>query len=103
MIVLDTSVVSEVMKPAPETRVMEWLRGHALEEFATTAVSVAEIGYGLCRLPPGRRRDDLEARYRTFLARGFGDRILPFDAVAADPYGELVTGWQAAGRARSMR
>jgi predicted nucleic acid-binding protein len=98
VIVLDTNVISEVMKPAPEARVMAWLRAQALEELATTAVSLAEIGYGLCRLPPGRRRDDLEARYRTFLARGFGDRILPFDAVAADLYGELVTSRQAAGR-----
>ena len=77
---------------------MEWLRGHPLEELATTAVSLAEIRYGLRRLPPGRRRGDLEARFRTFLARGFGDRILPFDAVAADLYGELVTSRQATGR-----
>jgi hypothetical protein len=51
VIVLDANLVSGVMKPAPETRVMEWLRGHALEELATTAVSAAEIGYGSAACP----------------------------------------------------
>jgi predicted nucleic acid-binding protein len=65
---------------------------------ATTSVTLAELNYGLRRLPSGQRRDDLEGRLRTFLARGFGDRILPFDAVAADLYADIVTGRQKAGR-----
>lgn len=98
MIVLDTNVISEAIKPSPDPRVMAWLRGQSLADVATTAVSLAEINYGLCRLPRGRRRDDLEARIRTFLARGFGDRILVFDAPAAGVYGEVVTARQSAGR-----
>jgi toxin FitB len=86
------------MRPAPNARVMSWLRAQPLAELATTAVTLAEIKYGLCRLPRGRRRDDLESRLRTFLARGFGDQILAFDAVAADLYGEIVTARQEAGR-----
>jgi hypothetical protein len=98
VIVLDTNVISEAMRPAPDAAVMAWLRAQPLSEIATTAVSLAEIDYGLCRMPPGRRRKDLEARLRTFLARGFDDRILPFDAAAAGLYGSIVTSRQAMGR-----
>ena len=98
MIVLDTNVIAEVMRPVPEARVMAWLRGQSLASLATTAVSLAEINYGLFRLPRGRRRDDLEARLRTFFARAFGDRILAFDATAAGVYGEIVTSRQSVGR-----
>lgn len=98
MIVLDTNVISEVMRPAPDRRVMGWLRAQSFERLATTAVSVAEVNYGLCRLPSGRRRDDLQARFRALLARGFGERILAFDAIAADLYGEIVAARQRVGR-----
>lgn len=98
MIVLDTNVISEAIKPSPDAHVMAWLRGQSLAIMATTAVSLAEINYGLCRLPRGRRRDDLETRLRAFLARGFGDRILAFDAPAAGVYGEIVTARQSVGR-----
>lgn len=98
MIVLDTNVISEATKPAPEPRVMAWLRDQPPEKLATTAVSLAEINYGLSRLPRGRRREELEARFRTFFARGFDDRLLAFDAAAAGVYGEIVTARQSAGR-----
>jgi hypothetical protein len=98
VIVLDTNVISEAIKPSPNAHVMAWLRGQLLANMATTAVSLAEINYGLCRLPRGRRRDDLEARLRTLLARGFGDRILAFDAPAAGVYGDIVTARQSVGR-----
>ena len=86
------------MKPVPDRRAMAWLRAQPLTELATTAVTLAEINYGLCRLPPGRRRDDLTGRVKTFLAQGFGERILAFDARAADFYGEIVTTRQGVGR-----
>lgn len=98
MIVLDTNVISEVMKSSPDGRVLEWLRARPLESLAITAISIAEIRYGLRRLPGGRRREDLEARFRTFLDRGFGDRILSFDGVAADTYGEIAAVRQGTGR-----
>jgi toxin FitB len=97
VIVLDTNVISEVMRPVPYAQVMTWLRGQPLQELTITAVSVAEISYGLRLLPQGRRRSDLGARFRTFLAHGFSDRILAFDAEAADLYGEIVTIRRAAG------
>lgn len=98
MIVLDTNVVSEMMKPGPEARVMAWLRAQRSQDLATTAITLAEINYGLRRLPDSRRRDDLQTRFKSFMMRGFGDRILAFDAVAADFYGEIVTARQSAGR-----
>lgn len=98
MIVLDTNVVSEVMKVSPDVRVLEWLRARPPQDLAIAAVSVAEIRYGLRRLPSGRRRDDLEARFATFLDRGFGERIIAFDAAPADLYGEIVATRQGAGR-----
>ena len=60
VIVLDTNVISEAIKPSPDAQVIAWLRAQFLADMATTAVSLAEINYGLCRLPRGRRRDDLE-------------------------------------------
>ena len=98
MIILDTNVVSEAMKPAPHAGVMAWLREQPLEELATTAITLAEINYGLRRLPHGRRRGDLEARLRAFMAHGFGNRVLAFDAIAADAYAEIVVARQSAGR-----
>jgi predicted nucleic acid-binding protein len=98
VIVLDTNVISEVMRPAPDAGVMTWLRAQPFERLATTAVSVEEVSYGLCRLPAGRRRNDLQVRFRALLARGFGERILAFDAVAADLYGEIVSARQRTGR-----
>jgi predicted nucleic acid-binding protein len=61
-------VISEAMKRAPDRHVMAWLRAQPLAELATTAVTLAEIDYGLRRLPRGRRRDDLTRRVETFLA-----------------------------------
>ena len=98
MIILDTNVISEVMKPAPHAGVMAWLRKQLLEELATTAITLAEINYGLRRLPHGRRRGDLEARLGAFMAHGFGNRILAFDAIAADAYAEMDIARRSAGR-----
>jgi predicted nucleic acid-binding protein len=55
VIVLDTNVVSEAIKPSPDAHVMAWLRGQSLANLATTAVSLAEINYGLCRLRRGAK------------------------------------------------
>ncbi len=68
MIVLDTNVVSELMKATPEAAVREWLVQLGDETLTTTAVTVAEIEFGLQRLPFGRRRADLRARFESFTA-----------------------------------
>lgn len=97
MILLDTNVVSELMRPEPAAAVLAWLRAQSLRDLATTAVTAAEIRYGLARLPEGRRRWELEERFRLFLLRGFDRRILPFDAAASELYGEIVAGREREG------
>lgn len=98
MILLDTNVVSEAMKPVPAPAVLDWLREQPLHQLTMSAVSVAEIRYGIARLPKVRRRMDLEERFHAFLARGFSNRILPFDQATADVYGELVAHREGLGK-----
>ena len=98
MIVLDTNVISEIMRPAPSRAVLEWLRALPPAELATTTISIAEIRYGLARLDPGERRTDLESRFSQFLVRGFGGRIFDFDLRAAEIYGDLVAERERMGK-----
>ena len=98
MIILDTNIISEAMRPAPEARVMAWLRKQPLNTLATTAVNIAEIRYGLGRLSEGQRRRNLDERFRLFLARGFDDRVMVFDAAAAEAYSAIVVERERAGR-----
>ncbi len=97
MIVLDTNVVSELMRPEPSRLVLRWLEQQPHAELNTTAVSVAEIHYGICRLPGGRRRDQLAVAAEDIF-RGFAWQILPFSHSAALEYGALVAGRERAGR-----
>jgi len=98
MILLDTNVVSESMKPVPAPTVMGWLRGRPMHQLKISAVTVAEIRYGLARLPQGRRRLEIEERFRVFVMRGFSNRVLPFDQAIADVYGELVAYRESLGK-----
>ena len=97
MIVLDTNVVSELMRPEPDRLVLRWLEQQPHPGLNTTAVSVAEIHYGICRLPAGRRRDQLAVAAEDIF-RGFAWQILPFSHSAALEYGALVAGRERAGR-----
>jgi predicted nucleic acid-binding protein len=98
MIILDTNVISELMLARPHPIVLDWVNGQHLSELATTTINVAEIRYGLARLPPGRRRSDLDARFRGFAGRAFADRVLDFDRIAAEVYGDLVAFRERPGR-----
>jgi toxin FitB len=98
MIILGTNVISELMLARPQPAVLGWLNGLALSELATTTISVAEVRYGLARLPPGRRRSDLDTRFRAFAARAFANRVFDFDRIAAEVYGELVVARERSGR-----
>lgn len=98
MILLDTNVVSAVMAPAPAAAVVEWLNRQVTETLFLSTVTVAEIGYGLRLLPDGRRRRDLRDRFARFVATGFEQRLLPFDAAAADLYGEVLGHRREPGR-----
>lgn len=97
MIILDTNVISELMHPEPDVRVVSWLAQQKARILATTALSIAEINHGLCRLPNGKRRKGLEERFQQFSAAAFGARVFSFDEASAYHYGELAAKREKAG------
>ena len=94
MIVLDTNVVSELMKAEPDPRVRDWLARIGEAPLTTTAITVSEIEFGLRRLPDGRRKDDLYARFEAFVS---ALTVLPLDDPAARETGRLRAMRGAAG------
>ncbi|MCB1053940.1 MAG: type II toxin-antitoxin system VapC family toxin [Acidobacteria bacterium] len=101
MILLDTNVVSAVMKPLPNPVVLRWLDRPPVVDLYLSSITIAEIGFGLNLLPEGRRRRDLETRFELFVHRGFEDRILPFDEPAAREYAKLMSLRRRIGRPMS--
>ncbi|MFN9336037.1 MAG: type II toxin-antitoxin system VapC family toxin [Alphaproteobacteria bacterium] len=97
MILLDTNVISEAMKPAPERAVRDWLDAQAAETLFLSSVTIAELSFGIAALPKGRRKDNLTAALDGLLEL-FAVRILPFDTAAAQRYGELAAKARIAGR-----
>jgi hypothetical protein len=97
MIVLDTNVVSELMRPSPSPSVLSWLRGQRADELYTTAITLAEIRYGIERLPDGKRKQLLAAAANEVFG-GFEEQVLSFDDRAALQYAGIVSGRDRAGR-----
>ena len=97
MIVLDTNVVSEAMKPEPSPAVMAWLNAQAAPTLFLSSVTLAELLFGIAALPAGRRKDLLSQALEGLL-RLFRDRVLPFDTDAARHYAELAVTARASGR-----
>lgn len=96
MIVLDTNVVSELMRAKPAPAVLAWLRQSSGAGLYTTAVTVAEIRYGIARLSEGQRRESLhQAANEVFAA--FPRQVLPFDLAAAGAYAEVVASRERLG------
>jgi len=89
MIILDTNVVSELMRAEPAAQVRKWILARRPGELGTTAVTVAEIRYGIERLPAGRRKDALLSAAVDLFAV-FGDLVQPFDTAAAEWYGRIT-------------
>ena len=98
MFVLDTNVVSELMRLAPDPAVASWVVGRATASLFLTAISEAELRFGLAVMPPGRRRDGLAASLERMLRPGFTNRVLPFDSAAAHAYAEIAATRRAIGR-----
>ena len=89
MIVLDTNIVSELMRSTPASVVLAWLNEHPDKDLFTTAITVAEIRYGIARLPEGRRREALhQAANEVFAA--FPDQVLSFDLTSVGAYADVV-------------
>jgi predicted nucleic acid-binding protein len=98
MIVLDTNVVSEAMRSPSTGPVATWLESQPFGLLSTTSTTVAEILHGIRLLPAGKRRRGLEGQFQDFLNRGFRDRVLCFDAAAADAYSAFIVARQRRGR-----
>jgi predicted nucleic acid-binding protein len=98
MIVLDTNVISEVMRASPDARVVAWLDEQSTSVLFTTALSQAEILYGLELLPVGRRRNDLFAAALPIFEEDLAGRILPFDSDAALIYPLIAAARRQSGR-----
>lgn len=96
MIILDTNVVSEAMKPEPHPAVRAWLNNQAAETLYLSSVSVAELLFGIAALPTGKRKDRL-TQLLNGLMELFKDRVLPFDTDAARNYAELAVTARTAG------
>jgi predicted nucleic acid-binding protein len=98
MIILDTNVLSELMRVAPDPRVAQWVAKQPEEELFTTSVSEAEIFYGIELLAPGKRRESLlTAAEKTFTRLLLG-RVLAFESEAARPFSRIVVHRRALGR-----
>ena len=98
MILLDTNVISELVRADPDPAVLAYVGRQEPETVFTAAICEAEIRYGLARMPAGRKRDDLIDRITTFFDTGFQDQILPFDRLCAAFYGEIRHAREAAGK-----
>ena len=96
MILLDTNVLSELIKPAPDPRVVRWTR-HSADALAVPTIAVAEMAYGIEKLVTGRRREVLLAALRRLVAE-FADRLLDFNVNAAWAYGQILATARRSGR-----
>lgn len=98
MIVLDTNVVSELMRLAPAELVVEWVDRHSSVEVHLTAITVAELLYGVARLPDGQRKAALAVLVEAMLIEDFDHRVIPFDEAAAAHYADIVVRRERSGR-----
>jgi toxin FitB len=98
VIILDTNVVSELMKPQPNAAVLDWLAGQSRDRLYTTSITKAEILYGVVRLPDGRRKADLAAEAQRMFRDDFPGPALAFDDAATPHYAEILGARGRAGR-----
>ena len=98
MFVLDTNVVSELMRLAPDPAVASWVAERATSSLFLTAVTEAELRFGLAIMPPGKRRDGLATGLERMLETGFVNRVLPFDSGAARAYAEIAAARRRRGQ-----
>lgn len=102
MILIDTNIISEMMKPMPNTNVMNWLDQQEVIKLYVSTVTIAEIAYGINALSEGNRRNVLEESFHSVLREAFEHRILPFDEVAAHLYGKIMTRRKELGKPLSI-
>lgn len=103
MIILDTNVVSALMRTEPEARVVAWLDGQPGDSVWVTSITVLEARFGIALLARGRRRRTLESAFGRLLEEDLESRVLDFDSAAAAAAGELAASRQRAGRPMDVR
>ena len=97
-VLLDTNVVSELIRKSPDPSVEAWVAVHPLEDLFFSAVGEAELRYGAAILPTGRRRETLVSDIERMLRDAFDNRVLPFDSEAARAYADIAAARRSAGR-----
>ncbi len=102
MIILDTNIISEMMKSLPSLNVMAWIDQQNPCDLFVTTITIAEIVYGLRVLPVGKRRKMLEDAFYKSISLAFEHRVLGFDALAADRYGHLMADRKQIGKPLSI-
>lgn len=102
MILVDTNVVSEPWKPKPDPHVLAWLDAQAVETLYLSAITVAELRFGIASLPAGKRRNVLGDRLERTLLPLFAARVLPFDLAAAKMYAALMARARVAGKTAGL-
>ena len=103
MIVLDTNVLSALMRTRPDAAVVNWLDRQPADSIWVTSITVFEARFGLALLPRGRRRIGLEAAFKRVLEEDLENRVLDFDSVAAASAARLAADRKSAGRAADLR
>ncbi len=101
MIMLDTNVISEPLRPDPESRVVDWLNTQAMETLCLSAITVAELRFGVALLPSGRRKATLQNNLENKLLPLFAGRVLPFDIAVTETYAEVMSQARKAGQSIS--
>lgn len=102
MIILDTNIISELWKIEPNPNVLAWIDAQAVETLYLSAITVAELRYGLATMPEGKRRSIYQQRLEHEVLPAFAGRVLPFDLEATQAYSELMARAKARGKTISQ-
>lgn len=102
MFLLDTNIISELMRVSPSVEVVDWLDSLDTQEVWTSSITVAEIYLGISLLPSGQRKTALATAAAEVFADDFSGRCLPFDAQAAQVYARIVSEQRKTGRTLSV-
>ena len=99
MILLDTNVISEPLRRVPDARVINWIDAQSLETLYLSAITVAELRFGVANLPVGKRRDELQTSLENQILPLFSGRVRPFELDCTTAYAELMAKAKSAGLA----
>src|SRR3990167_1210359 len=98
MIILDTNIISELMKQAPSHAVIQWIDKENTTQLFITTMTIAEMTYGIEALPSGKRKHSLETSFDNVINEAFKHRVLFFDQLAANYYGKIMGASKISGK-----